>query len=177
MSLPTFGAPTALAATPDFTGDPDLDPGLNPAPEETSDLEDLREELRSAVVSTIVLAVQGRPKYAVEYRLDFTGKQVDHWRRLSKNKHYVDGMDGIKFASLVLASNCTAIHRDGAPLIVGGEVQTFTSKAFQEVLGVDRAVEAVRALYGLDGHVAGAGTKVMSEAGYGDEAEVADPTL
>lgn len=163
-----------------LTVDPDLD-NLHLDQPEPSDLDDLRAELTAQVAPSTVIKVLGRPRYAVRFRTDFTGKDLDNLRKRAKDKRYKDGVDGIRFASLLLALTCEAILRDGKPLDLDGTSPvTFTSRELQDLLGTagnpNPADATVRALYGLEGHVNAAAEKLMTEAGWGDEADVADPT-
>lgn len=170
----TFGTPPDLDAP---LGDPDLD-ALDDS-EEPSDLDDLRAELNAEVAPSTVLKVEGRPGYAVRCRINFTGKDIDGLRRQAKDKRFADGVDGVKFAALLLAVTCQGITRNGKPLEdslgVDGPI-TFTSRELQELLGTPDANSTVRKLYGLEGHVDAAARRLMAEAGWGDEADLADPT-
>lgn len=174
-TAPTFGtAPRDL----DAGVDPDLS-ALTTGDVDT-DLEDIRAELNADVAATTVLKVEGRPGWAVQCRIDFTGKDVDGIRKQAKDKKFVDGIDGVKFAALLLAITCVGITRNGTPLEdLLGESQpvTFTSRALQELLGTHDANSTVRKLYGLEGHVDAAARRLMAEAGWGDEADLADPTV
>lgn len=155
--------------------DPDLD-GLGDDVE-PSDLSDLRAELNAEVAPTTVIRVDGRPKYAVQFRTDFTAKDLDSLRKRAKNKRMSDGIDGVKFAALLLAFTCQAIRRDGADLDLGTDkAVTFTTREFQELIGTADADSTVRKFYGLEGHVDAAARRLMAEAGWGDEADLADPT-
>lgn len=162
----------------DLIGDPDLD-GLGDDVEEGSDLDDLRQELTAKVAETVTLAVEGRPGYSVTYRVDFTARDVESIRKRAKDRKFTDGIDGIKFAALLLAFACRGITRKagdlGAALGVDGPV-TFTTRELQGLIGTHDANSTVRAFYGLEGHVEGSAKRLLVEAGWGDEADLADPT-
>lgn len=154
--------------------DPDLG-GLDRA--EPSDLDDLAAELTATITPTTDIKVTGRPGYAVRCRLDFTGRDLDLLRKRAKDKKFSDGIDGVKFAGLLLGLTCTAIIRNGEPLELDGvSPVTFTSKPLQAVYGTGSAVDTARKFYALDGHLDAAARKLMDEAGWGDEADTADPT-
>lgn len=169
---------------PDFTapGTPDLDEHVDPDlgdldRDEPSDLDNIADELTAQVTPTTDIKVTGRPGYAVRCRLDFTGRDLDSLRKRAKDKKFVDGIDGVKFGALLLALTCTAIIRNGVELELDGVApQTFTSKQLQELYGTTSAVDTARKFYALDGHLDAAARKLMDVAGWGDEADEADPT-
>lgn len=166
----TFGTATA---NPDL-----IDPDLAPVELDSgSDLEDLRAELTAEVESaTEPLVVPARPRYSVVYSTDVEGRELDAYRKRAKDRKRVDGIDGVRFASLLLANKCLAIHRNGEPLVLDGEVATFRHPELLELIGAAGAAEAVVKLYGRDGDVDAAARRVMTDAGWGDDAVDADPT-
>ena len=197
----TQGPPTSLAA--DELADaevdaqlgrrrapaPDVDDvlGLNDVePDETdnSDLEAIRGELvAGGGVDTKLLEVEGRPGYAVEFRLDFTSRDVDRIRKAAHDRTFADKVDGIKFAALLLAKTCVAIHRNGAPIELDGRPATFTEPEFLDLLKRDgerqpvKAVDGVRRFYVLEGRIEAHARTVMEAASWGDEAREVDPTV
>jgi hypothetical protein len=157
------------------TGDPDLDDLALGA--DSSDYDELDAELAAIADLTTVIEVPKRPGYALRLRTDFTGLDIDLIRKKCRDKKFSDGIDGVKFASLLLASMTTAVLRHGEELELDGvSPVTLTSKALQEKLGTTTADATVRKFYGLEGHVDAAGRRLMSEAGYGDEVYTVDPT-
>jgi hypothetical protein len=155
--------------------DPDLD-GLELG-EDGSDYDDLDAELVAIADLTTLIEVPKRPGYAIRCRTDYTGLDVDLIRKKCRDKKFTDGIDGIKYASLLLASMTTAIVRNGKDLELDGvSPVTFTSKPLQERMGTATADATVRKFYGLEGHVDAAGRRLMNEAGYGDEVYAGDPT-
>lgn len=159
--------------------DPDLD-GLETA-DEPSDLDDIRGELAADVVPTVTLPVDPRPGYTVVYRIDFTSLDLDGLRKRSKDRRFTDKIDGVKLDALLLAFTCQDVLRHGVSLgqALGedGPV-TFTSRALQELYGTSDAQSTVRAFYGLEGYLDGAARKLLSEAGWGDDVDIAtDPTV
>jgi len=156
-------------------GDPDLD--AIALGEDGSDYDDLDTELRELADLTTLIEVPKRPGYALRCRTDYTGLDVDLIRRKCRDKKFSDGIDGIKFASLLLATMTTAIVRNGVDLELDGTSPvTFVSKPLQERMGTGTADATVRKFYGLEGHVDAAGRRLMNEAGYGDEVYAGDPT-
>lgn len=161
--------------------DPDLD-NLDTG-EDRSDLDDLRAELTATVAPTTTIPVLGRQGYAVRFRTDFTGRDLDALRKKARNKRFVDGVDGIRFASLLLAFAAQGITRQGRELgeqLGADGPVTFTSPELQDLLGTrndpNPADATVRKLYGLEGHVDAAARRLMAEAGWGDEVDAEDPT-
>ena len=159
--------------------DPDLDALERDDEDVRSDLDDLRAELNATVAPTTTIPVTGRPGYAVRFRTDFTGKDLDKLRKQAKDKRMVDGIDGVRFASLLLAFTCQGITRHGRELAEDLELNkpvTFVTRELQELLGTVNADETVRKLYGLEGHVDATARRLMAEAGWGDEVDALDPT-
>jgi len=175
-TAPTFGLEDEFnpAGFPDEVEEQDTD--LDGDTADGSDLAAIRAELAANVTPTIDLAVPTRPGWAVRVRADFSSRQVDTYRRKARDKNFIDGVDGIRFAAMLVGAQTTAVLRHGAPLVLDGTPQTFATKDLQQLLGADSVATAVRALYGLDGHLDAAARRLMAEAGYGDEADLADPT-
>ena len=158
--------------------DPDL-AGIGDDEQEASDLDALRAELNAEVAPTTTIPVAGRPGYAVRFRTNFTGRDLDSLRKKAKDKRMVDGIDGVRFASLLLAFSCQGITRNGRELAEDLDLNapaTFTTRELQELLGTTTADATVRKLYGLEGHVDAAARRLMTEAGWGDEVDALDPT-
>lgn len=174
-----FTAPGVRDVDP-FAGDPDLsDVGA----EEVSDLDDLRSEIEAEVNESVspvtVIPVLGRPRYTVRFRTDFTGQDIDSLRKRARNKRMSEGIDGVKFAALLLAFACKGILRDGEEMSGSLGVDqpvVFTTTEFQAILGTGNADETVRKFYGLEGHVDAAARRLMAEAGWGEEFDALDPT-
>lgn len=174
-----FTAPSARDREDRFADDPDL-AGLDSSDsEEASDLDELRAELNTVVVPTVTLKVEGRPGYAVTYRTNIEGKELDLLRKRAKDRKFSDGIDGVKFGALLLATTCVDVLRGGKSLgeLLGVEGPvTFTSRPLQALMETASADETIRKFYGLEGGVDAAATRVLREAGWGDEAGDADPT-
>ncbi|KWW97398.1 hypothetical protein LI90_4370 (plasmid) [Carbonactinospora thermoautotrophica] len=153
-----------------------IDEDLAPV-QERSDLDLLRQDLAQHRVPDITLPVPGRDGYACRYRVDITGAQINELRRRCKSRKHEDGVDGIKFAALLLAHAHTGLIRQGRELYGSdGEPLTFRHPELLELLGVASASEAVRRLYGLDGQVDAACRAVLREAGWGEDLAPVDPT-
>lgn len=137
-----------------------------PAADSTTELDDLTSEFEADTVQTVTLPVPGRPRYQAVYRLNFTDKDLDGWRKGAKDKGYSDGVSGSKFAALLLGATCERILRDGEPLEVDGKVARFTSRAFLNLLGASTVVIGVRKFYGLEGIMQQAAGAVQRAAGW-----------
>lgn len=175
-STPSFDAPGLRQDEHPRTPDPDLD-GLDAIGSEPTDLDSIEAELTAKVAETTVINVLGRPGYAVRCRTDFTSRDLDNLRKRCKDKRFVDKIDGIKFAALLLAFTAVAIVRHGKDLeLDGASPVTFTSPELQTLYRTPDAQATVRAFYGAEGHIDAASRKLLEEAGWGDEADTADPT-
>lgn len=160
------------------------DPQLGADEDDNSDLDAIRRELvEGGGVDTKLLEVDGRPGYAVEFRLNFTSKDVDVIRKAAHDRSFADKVDGIKFAALLLAKTCVGIHRHGSPIpLESGRTATFTEPEFLDLLKRDderqpvKAVDGVKRFYVLEGRIEAHAKTLMELAGWGDEARESDPT-
>ncbi len=174
---PEFGHPSR--AIPGFENDPDLgDVQLSDPADEASDLELIAAELAADTTpAETTVAVAGRPGWAVVLRTDFTHRDVDLLRRKSKDRKFTDGIDPVKFACLLIATNTIRFERRGVTVELGGQTATFATPAFQQLLGAAGAVGTVKQMWGnRDPRVIGVSERLLEEAGWGEEADLADPT-
>lgn len=181
----TFDAPGAYdddaeaRRRAELAADPDL--GATPVDDDAgeSDLEAIERELADEAKVTTLIPIEERPGWAVRCRLDFDAKALDGLRRQSKDRKFLDGIDGLKFSALLLASYTEAIVRHGKDLELP-DVEapiTFLTRGLQEKLDVDSARGAVLKLFRLPGKVDSAARTLMTEAGYGDAIDtIEDPT-
>lgn len=172
-----FTAPGTPSLDDVIGSDPDLE-GIGQ--DDPTDLDAIAAELNAAVAPSTTIPVLGRPDYAVRFRTDFTGNDLDSLRKRSRNKRMTDGIDGIKFSALLLAFTCQGITRKGRGLeedLGADRAITFVSTELKELLGNPgmSADDTVRKFYGLEGHVDATARRLMVEAGWGDEVD-ADPT-
>lgn len=165
--------------------DPDLAALFDDSPATPADdLDDLRSELSQDLDNTTTLPVEGRERYTVRFRTDFTGKELDKLRQTSRDKSFADKIDGPKFGALLIATTCLAVLRDGKPIpLESGREATFMEPEFLDLLKRDadgrapiKAVTAIQRFYGGDGKVDAQARKLMEIAGWGDEVAEADPT-
>lgn len=164
-----------LTAITDGLADPDLD-NLDLGAED-SDLDQLDAELGAITAATTTLEVPLRPGYSIRCRTDFTGADLEKLRKAARDKRFADGLDGVKFAALLIASNTDAILRQGDPLVLDGvSPVTFTTPELKTRYGTANAADTVRAFFGREGHVDAAARRLTSEAGWGDDLYAVDPT-
>jgi hypothetical protein len=154
-----------------------VDPELVSGPPTTA-LDELRTELASEVATPPeTLVVPGRAGYTVRYSTELAHEQLQAWRKTSRDKSSPDGLDELRWASIVLANQCECVVRHGVDVELDGRPATFQHEGFRALLGegAERATAAVRRFYGRDADVIAAALAVIRAAGYGDEAD-ADPT-
>lgn len=169
----TFHAPSSSSSAAE---DPDLRP---PAAGEGSLLEGLRAELTAELDDELEpIEVPERPGWSVVYSKGITNEALKSWRKRAKEGKDVNEL---RLACIVLGNQCRRLIRNGVTITAGSpEPVTFRDAEFHALYGVDSARDAIRAFYGLDGHVLMAATRVVEAAGYGaeldDADEVADPT-
>lgn len=171
--MPSFGAAP--------TRDPDLDEPTTKtrqvAAAAGSPLETLRAEAQREIGGeTVTLTIKERPGWSVRYRADVEIPQFNQWRKRCADRSQPDGVDELKLACLILANQCEALVLNGEDLLEDDQPVTYASPSFHASFGVTRAVDAVRAWYGIDAHVMTHSQEVMLASGYGDEAEREDPT-
>ena len=141
----------------------------------------LKEELKREVqLPPITLAVPARPGMSIRFDANVNSGHIQMWRKQSQNKSMADNFDSLKFSSLVIANKAEAVMFDGVEARTDdGELLNFKNPELLTMLGTNRAVEAVRKLYGVDGHIFVAADEVLKGAGYDAEGQEqqTDPTL
>lgn len=165
--------------------DPD---GLDEGPETpspvsgTSPLEALRATLRKEVErDPIVLVIPSRNGVSVKFDANIDADMLNAWRKKCQKRDRRTGMDvpdPVKLACTILGNQAREIRMEGQPVRVDGEPVLFYSPELHEMVGAHSTLEAVRMLFGVDGHLLDAADRVVDAAGYGDEVEEApDPTV
>lgn len=146
----------------------------------TNDLDALRDELAAqadqADEDVTTLEVPSRPGYAIRCRLDFTGLDLDRFRKAARNKRLADGLDNVRFSALLIGATTTAILKNGKPITDEGIPVTFATPAFRQLYQAANVDEAVRGFFKREGLIDAAARKLADEAGWGDEVYTADPT-
>lgn len=173
------GAPAAGYEDPtDAELEADAAAADTPAPTDLATLEaELREDLAA---QPIRLNVSGRDGYVAVYRGDFTGEDVEKYRKASRRKgrrNTEDDVDGVKFAGLLLTRTIVHIERNGEVIVdSAGDPLTFSSPALQDIYDVNSAIDCARRFFGGDGRLDAQAGALIAEAGWGDEALTADPS-
>ena len=164
----------------DITKDPDLSAPAVEKPER-SVLDALRNELKRVVRNEpLTLHVPARNGMSIKYDTNIESGTLQQWRKASYSKSMPDNFDGLKFASIVIANQATEITFEGEVIIDdSGDLLNFRNPRFIEMLGAVKAVEAVRKLYGIDGHIFTAADEILRASGYDSEGQdqKEDPTL
>lgn len=183
-----FTAPGTPRTDAEREADPQLEPGLEVGTD-SSDLDDLRAELVEPVdqgaedpyagEDFVTVPVTTRPGWAIVCRLDFTGRDLDRWRKAARDKRFEDKLDGIKFAALLLGATTVALLRDGKPVQHEGETidLPFQHRAIMGLYSARTVDETVRAFFRREGVLDAAARRVTTEAGWGDEVYATDPTV
>lgn len=156
----------------------DLDPDLAPVQpaERTTSLDSLLTDLDKALkadvdFAPITLQVLKRPGVAIRYATDLDDEKLEAFRRRSVDKKAVDGVNGLRFCSLILANQCEAILMNGQDVHdEAGQNLTFGHARIRTLYGAQRAADAVKKLIGSDPHVMLHANAVMEAAGFGDQA-------
>lgn len=142
-------------------------------------LDSIKEELAADVeTEDLPLPVPRRPGYELTFSTNLDGEKFDLWARKCKDRKALGGIDELKLALFVLANQNTGIRRQGGPVEVEGQPMTVRTQAFLDMTGTGRPFDALRKLYGSDGHVQAAAREVLAECGYGEDLASAaeDPT-
>jgi hypothetical protein len=149
--------------------------------DEKTILDALRNELQREVRNEpIYLAVPGRPGMVINFDTNIEAGTLNMWRKQCQNKSMTDNFDGLKFASIVVANQAREIKFKNEIIIdETGELMNFRNPKFLDMLDALKAVEGVRKLYGIDGHIFLAAEEIIRAAGYDSEGtdQQADPTL
>jgi hypothetical protein len=179
----TFTEPGAGEAPPAGSSEPSpYVPIEAPDAAANTPMEQLVTELTADIDAPVfTLAVPGRPLYAVRYRGDLDGAQIDHARNASRRgsrKTMTRGgdrdtdIDGVTFTSRICIAACDAILRDGVELRDDKDRPfTFNHTGFMALVGAQTTLECVRLFYGRrDASIAAAADRIMGESGWSTEA-------
>lgn len=139
-------------------------------------LDEVAAELRQPVEDDpLELEVPARDGWSASYSRDLDAHALARWRKASTDRKAVDGIDTLALAQRILANQQVTIVRRGVELDDDGHPMTVRSRAFLDLIDATSPLEAVRKLYGRDGHVMAAANEVLNAAGYADDvSEVAD---
>lgn len=144
-------------------------------------LDELRKELKRVVKNPpVVLQVPSRPNMSIKYDTNIEAKMLQAWRKACRDKSMPDNFDGLKFSTIVMANQAIEITFGGEVIVdEAGELLTFRNQAFVDMLDAVGSIDAVRRLYGVDGHIFIAADEILRAAGYDSEGQEqqSDPTL
>lgn len=160
----------------DVTGMDDDQPKI-----ERTILDSLQSELSRVVHNEpITLVVPSRPTISLKFDTNIDSAKLQLWRKASQDKSMPDNFDGVKFSAIIIANQCTHVMYDGKIATdVDGVDLNFRNNNFLGMLNSQRAIPAVRKLYGVDGHIFIAADAILRAAGYDSEEQdqSTDPTL
>lgn len=156
---------------PEMVDDDYLDEDVQPV-KPGSVLEALKSEVsRKVRRDSVLLEVPERPHMVIRFSPNITSEQLAEWRKRATVKR-TDVLNGNYFSALILANTCETIIFNGVPVTdESGNNVTFRSEEMLTATGTSKAVECVRAVYGIDPHVEAAAFKVLEAAGWGEEVE------
>lgn len=149
--------------------------------DEKTVLDSLRNELKRVIKNEpITLTVPSRPSMEITFDTNIEASMLQSWRKACQNKSMPDNFDGLKFSSIILANQAKEITFNGNLAVdEDGDLLNFRNKKFLNMLDAMGAVEGVRRLYGVDGHIFIAADEILRAAGYDSEGQEqkTDPTL
>lgn len=144
------------------------------------------------------LSTEERPGFSVIYKPAVAVERLEAWQKVCLDKSFSGGINPVKLACICLANLCVEIRAVGPDdpqpeegempgkriATPSGDLLTFRSKTMLDLLGTDDALEAVQHWYGAeegdddatDGPLLIAFGKVITAAGYDEEAVKQDPT-
>lgn len=159
-----------------------LDSATMPLDEEISSdggnvLEQLQQELQREIERPhIMVAVPERPNISIRFSPNVSQEQVKSWQRNS-GANSKRGMDGVKFASYVIAGTTVGIYiNDQLVENDEGIALNFASQPLEEMTGASDPFEVIRAVFGVDAHIEAVAMSIIEHAGWGEEVDVEDPT-
>lgn len=125
---------------------------------------EIRQRRASAEKRTVDLPVDESP-LTVRYRTHVEYELMQKWMADCRDETMINGLNELEVAKRLLATQCSAILRDGDVLTADGQPVVFASAAFQQVIGVGSAGDAVIAVYADDWAVLGAYRQLSAESG------------
>lgn len=119
-------------------------------------------------------ALKRDPRYVVTYRADLDGKAIDGCRKASRDRKFADGLDGTKFAGMIVAATCDEIVRDGRRLDDdAGRPLRFNHRWLMNAMHASTAAECAQKFYANDAELDAVARAVMTESGWGEDAQAA----
>lgn len=168
---PEPGNPTTKPpslAIEDIDEDLGADPGLGDPGQQTTDLDAVRADLDKDVDhEPCTLPVPMRPRFKLRFSSELDEPVLEKWTKAARDRKAVTGVRELELSLRILSNQNIAILYDDKVVTEAGHPLTVAHRAFQEMLHVGRAFDAVRKLFGKDGHVLAAGNEVLDACGYG----------
>lgn len=141
-------------------------------------LDELRAEAQQeARKEPVTYMVATRPGWSVRYDTNIDDQVLGQWRKRAADKTQPEGVNQLKLCLTVLANHAEVFVRNGVDALdEEGQPISFRSQYLIDLLGVGRAVDAVKKWYGADGEILSTAYSVLDAAGYGRDADEGDPT-
>ncbi len=149
----------------------------SPSSAPASPLDELRETITKEVQRPdLVLAVMARPGMEIRFDTNVDMSMIQEWRRrATRRRGQNEDFDILKFTSSVVANQARAFRLRGEePAGADGEPISFRSPEVLQWTSTSRALDAVRALYSVDGHIISSAGEILQAAGYSDVMEEGD---
>ena len=143
-------------------------------------LDGLRSELKKEIRNEpITLTIPSRDGVSLVFDTNIEASNLQMWRKVCVDKKSPDNFDGLKFSCIIIANQATSmLYKGTVATDEDGKDLVFRNPTFLEMLDAGRAVEGVRKLYGVDGHIFIAADAILRAAGYDSESQdQTDPTL
>lgn len=118
----------------------------------------------------ITLRVPARPAYTVRYGTDLDYEQYAFLTLGARDPSMPGGVNEMALSCVLLATLCRAVQVDGEDITENGEPVTFDSRHLQQMLQVKKPADAVRKLYGKDGHITQTARRLLAACGYAGDA-------
>lgn len=160
--------------------DEDILPEKKDDDKEKTILDSLRSELKKEIRNQpVTLSVPSRDGMSVVYDTNIEANNLQAWRKACADKKMPDNFDGLRFSCIILANQAKQILFKGKVATDEDDKElNFRNVKFLEMLDAGRAVDGVRKLYGIDGHIFIAADTILRAAGYDSESQdPTDPTL
>lgn len=162
-----IGTPAKATAEPEVVELDEEPGGLNL-------LEALQEELgRSAAKEPYTLTVPNRPKMSLTFDVNFDFPTFQAWSKKCEDRKTKE-VNFYNLAVIVISNQNTAIRLDNQDVEQDGDPMLITSPNVHKWLGVPvgSTSQAIRKLYGSDGHAIQTARMVIEQAGYTMEGDV-----
>lgn len=139
-----------------------------PAIEADTLFDELRAELSTDVeAEPKSYVVPNRPNMEIIFGTDIDFDLLKTWLKRASRKN--NDFDPLKFAYMVMSFKCTGIIYKGQKMTDDeGTPLTFAHAELQGLMKVHDTTNAIRKVYGNDGHIISTAQKVIEDAGFSD---------